>query len=144
MLNAYIFSFNSLLMRKTNLFSCPYVLVFFVINWAYFSSKLLVNFASRKKNVEDSVVFGITISGHSLSFSILYKELLLFNETAPDWSTRCSANYLSRVMRKPDFCLGENKGADQLRGNREADQRLCFRYSDSTIPLLSKSKISSF
>ena len=37
-------------------------------------------------------------------------------------------------MRKPDFCLGENKGADQLRGNREADQRLCFRYSDSTIP----------
>ena len=27
--------------------------------------------------------------------------------------------------------------------NREADQRLCFRYTDSTIPLLSKSKISS-
>ena len=26
---------------------------------------------------------------------------------------------------------------------READQRLCFRYTDSTIPLLSKSKISS-
>ena len=25
---------------------------------------------------------------------------------------------LSRVMRKPDLCLGENKGADQLRGNR--------------------------
>ena len=30
----------------------------------------------------------------------------------------------------------ENKDADQLHGNREADQRLCFRYSDSTIPLL--------
>ena len=30
----------------------------------------------------------------------------------------------------------ENKDADQLRGNREADQRLCFRYIDSTIPLL--------
>ena len=41
-------------------------------------------------------------------------------------------------MRKPTFCLGENKNADQLRGNREADQRLCFRYLDSTIPLLSK------
>ena len=27
---------------------------------------------------------------------------------------------------KPDFCLGENKGADQLRSNCEADQRLCF------------------
>ena len=28
-------------------------------------------------------------------------------------------------------------------GNREADQRLCFRYTDSTIPLLPKSKILS-
>ena len=50
---------------------------------------------------------------------------------------------LSRIVRKPDFCLGENKGADQLRGNREADQRLCFRYSDSIIPLLLIAKISS-
>ena len=44
---------------------------------------------------------------------------------------------LSRVMRKLAFCICENKDADQLRGNREADQRLCFRYTDSTIPLLS-------
>ena len=51
--------------------------------------------------------------------------------------------YLSRVMRKPTFCICENKDADQLRGNREADQRLCFRYIDSTIPILSKSEISS-
>ena len=46
-------------------------------------------------------------------------------------------------MRKPAFCKCENKDADQLRGNREADQRLCFRYTDSTIPLLPKSEISS-
>ena len=46
-------------------------------------------------------------------------------------------------MRKPDFCICENKDADQLRGNREADQRLCFRYTDSTVPLLPKSEISS-
>ena len=46
-------------------------------------------------------------------------------------------------MRKPDICICENKGADQLRGDREADRRLCFRYTDSTIPLLPKSKISS-
>ena len=46
-------------------------------------------------------------------------------------------------MRKSDFCLWENKGADQLPGNREADQRLCFRYSDSTHPLLLNSKISN-
>ena len=50
---------------------------------------------------------------------------------------------LSRRMRKQTICIGENKGADQLRGNCEADQRLCFRYTDSTIPLLSKSKLSS-
>ena len=52
--------------------------------------------------------------------------------------------HLSHLMRKPTICICENKGADQLRGNREADQRLCFRYSDSTIPPLLNSKISSF
>ena len=50
---------------------------------------------------------------------------------------------MSRVVRKSAFCICENKDADQLRGNSEADQRLCFRYSDSTIPLLPKSEISS-
>ena len=34
------------------------------------------------------------------------------------------------------FFICENKDADQLRGNCEADQRLCFRYMDSTTPLL--------
>ena len=37
-------------------------------------------------------------------------------------------------MRKPAFCIYENKGADQ---------HLCFNYIDSAIPLLSKFKISS-
>ena len=46
-------------------------------------------------------------------------------------------------MRKPDFRICENKDADQLRGNREADQRLCFRYTNSTIPLLSESEIQT-
>ena len=50
---------------------------------------------------------------------------------------------VSRVVRKPDFCICENKDADQLRGKREADQGLCFRYMDSSIPLLPKSEISS-
>ena len=47
-------------------------------------------------------------------------------------------------MRKPAFCICENKVADQLRG-KIADQRLCFRYIhvDSTIPLLPKSEFSS-
>ena len=43
-------------------------------------------------------------------------------------------------MRKLDFYLCKNKGADkganQLRGNHAAGQHLCFCYMDSTIPLL--------
>ena len=46
-----------------------------------------------------------------------------------------SVYYLSRDARKEDFRRSENKGADQ---------RLCFRYTDSTIPFLHKSEISSF
>ena len=41
--------------------------------------------------------------------------------------------YLSHVMRKQSFCIC----------NCEADQHLCFRYIDTTIPLLSTSEISS-
>ena len=37
-------------------------------------------------------------------------------------------------MEKTTICIHKNKDADQL------DQRLCFRYTDSTIPLLSKKK----
>ena len=47
-------------------------------------------------------------------------------------------------MRKPTICICENKDADQLRDNREADQRICFHHMDSTIPLLLISKVSSF
>ena len=45
-------------------------------------------------------------------------------------------------MRKPDFTYAKIKGEDQLRCNCAADQRLCFRYVDSTIPLLPKSEMS--
>ena len=55
---------------------------------------------------------------------------LIFHIWATSWENQQSA-------------YAENKDADQLRGNREADQRLCFRYLDSTIPLLPKYKISS-
>ena len=47
---------------------------------------------------------------------------------------------MSHTVRKPDFCLCKNKGADQLCSNRTADERLCFRYTDSTFPLLLKYK----
>ena len=35
---------------------------------------------------------------------------------------------MSHLTRKPTICICETKDADQLRGNREADQRLCFHY----------------
>ena len=54
-----------------------------------------------------------------------------------------SRTQMSCLMGKPTICIGENKEADQLRGNREADQRLCFRYSDSTIPPLLNPKFQA-
>ena len=70
---------------------------------------------------------------------------LFFADTFGMWVVIVIESYefKSRVMRKPTFCKCENKDADQLPGNREADQRLCFRYMDSAIRLLSKSEISS-
>ena len=78
-------------------------------------------------------------------YSISFPESLVDH----DWGENpYREQYFSRLMGKPTICIGENKVADQLRGylrgNREADQRLCFRYSDSTIPLLLKSEISRF
>ena len=64
-------------------------------------------------------------------------------DTKDLYKSKSDQHYMSRVVRKPKFCIYENKNADQLRGNREADQRLCIRHLDSTIPLLSKSEISS-
>ena len=61
-------------------------------------------------------------------------------------NTNCSIilqRNMSLIMRRPAFCICENKDTDQLRGYRKADQRLCFRYTDSTIPLLPIYQISS-
>ena len=42
-------------------------------------------------------------------------------------------DHMSPVTRKPAFCICENKDAEELRGNREANQCLCcFRYIAST------------
>ena len=82
------------------------------------------------------VVFPLTLAlAHiKLLLGRLYVDKLYFGK---------KKQHLSHRMGKPTICIGENKGADQLRSNCEADQRLCFRYNDSTIPLLSKSKIPS-
>ena len=100
-------------------------------------------------------------NGKQIKFCTIMKQILGLDRNvldiyrAPNNTTETEDNQLnlrpdghsnrqmSRVMRKPMFCICENKDTDQLRGDREADQRLCFRYIDSTIPLLSKSQISS-
>ena len=74
-----------------------------------------------------NVLVGVLILTLSWSKKVFYKD----------------REYLKRVVRKPFFGFCENKDADQLCGNRKADQRLCFRYIDSTIPLLPKYKITS-
>ena len=65
---------------------------------------------------------------HNLSFDSKIRKnvypLVSPGFTIEKWGSR--GIHLSRPMGKPTICIGEHKGADQLRGNREADQRLCF------------------
>ena len=72
----------------------------------------------------------------------MIKKYCLHITLTVDWGVKHEKN-MSLRMRKPTICISENKGADQLRSNCEADQCLCFHYTDCTIPLLSKFKISS-
>ena len=51
---------------------------------------------------------------------------------------------ISCRMTKLDFCISENKDADQLCSYCTADQHLCFRFTDSAILLLLTGEISSF
>ena len=67
-------------------------------------------------------------------FPICMNSLTLFTTNQGSNRYYCFENdNLSLVMRKQTFCICENK---------ETDQCLCFRYTDSTIPLLPRSEIS--
>ena len=44
--------------------------------------------------------------------------------------------HMSRLMGKPTICIGENKDADQLRGNREADQLGAFVFATRVVQFL--------
>ena len=94
------------------------------------------------RNVTKDVIKSFNYNAELLEFSTRDLTVLLAPQNTIRGNTS-NSRYLSLVMRKPAFCLCENKDADQLRGNREADQRLCFRYTDSTIPLLPQSEILS-
>ena len=65
------------------------------------------------------------MSIHNIGF---YEELtkIIYHISSNTHPICSSAIKMSRVMRKPAFCLCENKDADQLRANREADQCVCF------------------
>ena len=68
---------------------------------------------------------------------------LLYINNKPGYDVNLTVNEHEPRHTKINILHMRKKNADQLRGNREADQRLCFRYIDSAIPLLSKSEISS-
>ena len=102
----------------------------------------------KKKNVPRGFVCPCPLAIY-MHMTLIFKHLLLENCRSQVSVYRTIGplvmlKHMNRPMGKPTICIGENKDADRLRGNREANQRLCFRYSDSTIPLLLKSEISSF
>ena len=107
-----------------------------------FTLVLIVQPASEKRIFENSINIHVHGPGQGqtspMSQTCFYK-----HEKELYGRPRDYHNKMSRVVRKPAFCICENKDADQLRGSREADQRLRFRYIETTIPLLSMYEISS-
>ena len=98
---------------------------------------LVVKFAEKRRSIR-SLIMGhfntltsLCIKGRRFKFYMV--------ANPGDRSYRFHMHYLSRIMRKPAFCICEKKNA----GNRTADQRRCIRCIDSTIPLLPKSELSS-
>ena len=73
----------------------------------------------------------LIVSSHSL-LANWQIDVELCQKTKKRQSVIFAFDYMSRHMGKSTICICENKDADQLRGNREADQRLCFRYFSST------------
>ena len=94
-------------------------------NYHFYSFKN--HYTLQRHMWSDMVSFQVSFL--TLSFSILLRNQY--------------TNQMSRVLRKLAFCIGENRDTDQLRSNREADQRLCFHYTDSKIPLLPRYETAS-
>ena len=69
---------------------------------------------------------------HAVLAIVMLGRCLHIRKTSPcnEYPPELHFYIVSRLMGKPTICIGENKDADQLRGNREADRRLCFRFSD--------------
>ena len=86
----------------------------------------------------------MSLSAFILVPSFLYVFLFLFI-LFDDYTFMCGIilPLFEPHSEKTGFYLCENKGANQLLSNCEADPCLCFRYTDSTIALLPKSELSS-
>ena len=114
----------------------------FIVNSAQLLSNVLAGLGEFKlRDINDEINKLLREKGH---WEDRIKEL-----GGPDYRVNAKTKLrisiqMSGLMGKPTICICETKGADQLRSNCEADQRLCFRYTDSTMPLLLESKISSF
>ena len=82
-------------------------------------------------------------SGDTVADQVARMHRVIYASIVPISMNRTVLLTLELRHEKTWFLHMRKKVADQLRSNCTADQRLCFRYIDSTIPLLSKSEISS-
>ena len=131
--------------------ACHAVVVSMSDYWSLFTASLVYGFAFGVVYAQVPVIM-LEVSGvqrYPRAVGLLNLTLGLADFLCGIVSGKTAAPYYTnykcdRHMGKPTICIGENKSAGQLRSNCKADQRLCFRYSDSTFPLLLKSEISSF
>ena len=91
------------------------------------------HFPTLAINVTSRFLGQLLISNWSCKSVYAFDPGCSLNTTAVQWDVKHKYNKMSRHMGKQTICICENKGADQLRSNCEADQRLCFRYSDNTF-----------
>ena len=83
--------------------------------------------SSKKKIVAAKLVCAFVFAHAKCWFSHDAAHIFGNNHSKHDKQPKNNSFFiLSRIVRKPDFCICENKGADQLRSYCEADQHLCF------------------
>ena len=118
---------------------CPIVFQWVFIRGWYFAEKCL-------KNGHFRVQIGggrLLEHGHLLEILRYFKFAVNNLKFIITGFTR-ELSHISHIMRKPPFCICENKAADQLHSNRAADQRLFFAtWNVQSLDLLPKSEISS-
>ena len=106
------------------------------ICWGFFTEDTQMDIQTLK-DVNNS-------RGMANAHSIIYKHHLNTTIMACNFNPLKPHFYMSAVVRKPAFYICENKDADQLRGKREDDQRLCFRYIESKIQIRNSKPLAIF